>query len=213
MVGPSNMAAIGFTYAQQMRYPVPWISNPWFQYRSDINNLMFRIQNSIPGSRSWIWHSRLEDTHNIIWEKLKAKWLHQTELYITRPNLDYVHTMPKQFENGADKSEFAVAFTLRRSEIIWKHHFWARFLYKRTRWKRSDWRFRVNTNSTTFLYSFAKQNIKFEIALKSNVFALIEIFERRSLTFPNLAVRDVRWRKWCMLLNSIYRNFNCILLS
>jgi hypothetical protein len=31
--------------------------------------------------------------------------------------------MPKWLENGAEKSQLAVAFTLRRGEIVWKRHF------------------------------------------------------------------------------------------
>jgi hypothetical protein len=37
--------------------------------------------------------------------------------------LYYVHTTAKRLENGAKKSHLAVAFTLRRSEIVWRRHF------------------------------------------------------------------------------------------
>jgi hypothetical protein len=52
MVGQSNMAAIGFTYAQQMPYPVLIISDLWFQYRSDVNTIWcfeFKIQYLVSG--------------------------------------------------------------------------------------------------------------------------------------------------------------------
>jgi hypothetical protein len=41
-----------------------------------------------------------------------------THVYEIQAKTTYVHTTPEGFENGTEKSQLAVAFTLHRSEIV-----------------------------------------------------------------------------------------------
>ena len=64
-----------------------------------------------------------------MWEtNYSARWLAVTisgdhkEIIYKNAVWDPVHTSPERVENGAKKSQFAVAFTRYRIEIVWKRH-------------------------------------------------------------------------------------------
>jgi hypothetical protein len=71
-------------------------------------------------------------------------------------------------ENGAEKPQFAVAFKIRRSEIVWERLTFAATIRARfvngARWKRSAWRIRVKTNAVTCLHRMQTKSLRSEIS-------------------------------------------------